>query len=194
MGERRKIFIALTVTSLLATYCDSVILRRSQLSLEETMSETGNITGKVQHIIDNIMTFDMFKETFKKTYKNVGAEQKALQNFVLNQKEISRHNIEYTAGKVSYTRALWEYSDLSTEEVNKHMNGFVRPITTRASQDTENVVKPPKSLNWVKKGFVTKGDINREKHQMSEILLNSIFSTKTRTLWLLLEFLSNWCN
>lgn len=156
-----KSLITLAVLSVLIRHCESFILKRSRLPLDDTLPRTGNVTQGLHHFVGNIITFDMFKEMFEKTYQNAGAEQKALQNFLFNQKDINRHNVQYTAGNVLYSRALWEHSDLSTEEVNKYMNGFIRPVVTKSStQETKNEVKSPRSLNWVRKGFVTKGNFD----------------------------------
>lgn len=142
----------------LINFCESGLLERVQLPLGKTL---GNTTKGLQHTVDNLLTFDMFKEVFKKTYATADAEQKALENFLFNQKDINRHNAEFAAGRVPYLRGLWDYSDLSSEEVNKYMNGFKRPVTTRAATDTLDETNPPDSVNWVKKGFVTNGKTSK---------------------------------
>lgn len=157
MAMRRKILVALTLPLAFIIYCESTLLGRLQSPLKKAVPRVENITDDIQHNIDNLLTFDMFKQLFRKTYSSVNAEHRALRNFLFNQKDINRHNIEYTAGHVSFTRALWDYSDLSVQEVNRYMNGFKRPVMTKASENSENEVKVPKSLNWVTKGFVTKG-------------------------------------
>ena len=159
--EKRREILTLALIVVLVTKCYSYLL--DELPLTNTLLEAENITEKLQRTIDNILTFDMYKEMFKKTYKDVDTEQKALQNFLFNDEDIKRHNVEYTAGNVPFVRALWEYSDMSADEVNEDINGFIRPVTTRSSQETVVGITPPKSLNYVKKGFVTKGIQQVEK-------------------------------
>lgn len=78
-------------------------------------------------------------------------------NFLINQREINQHNLKYEAGLVSFSRAVWENSDLTAREVNSLMNGFKRPIEARLAKEHEIPFKAPKSLNWAKRGYVTAG-------------------------------------
>lgn len=77
--------------------------------------------------------------------------------FLINQREIKEHNLRYEAGLVSFSRAVWEYSDLTTEEVNEFMNGFIRPVEARLAKEHDASFKAPKSLNWATRGYVTAG-------------------------------------
>ncbi|XP_070508332.1 cathepsin L-like peptidase [Chironomus tepperi] len=102
--------------------------------------------------------FQSWKQKHKKSYQSTADEDKALSTLVKNMREIEAHNVLYAAGKTTYTRALWEQSDLSFEEKQQFLSGlkeleskndtilrFVRAAKLKAS---------PPELNLVKAGLV----------------------------------------
>lgn len=56
--------------------------------------------------------------------------------------------------------ALNFLSDMSVDDFNKKLNGFRRPIDAKSNQDDEDdfdMKNLPRSVDWVKKGYVTPG-------------------------------------
>ena len=107
--------------------------------------------------------FQQWKQKHKKSYQSTADEDKAMENLIKNLREIDAHNELYAAGKTTYTRALWEKSDLSFEEKQQFLSGekVFEPrnesTTTlrfvRAAKSRKLKAAPPE-LNWVKEGLV----------------------------------------
>jgi hypothetical protein len=113
-----------------------------------------------KYTLDEIASFDVFKKLFNKTYSSVLKEQKALLNYLVNQRDIKVHNLKFKSGAATFNRELWELSDLSAQDVNTFLNRFIRPVEAKAAKNNdededEEII--PKSVNWVKRGFVTPG-------------------------------------
>lgn len=83
---------------------------------------------------------------------------------------IEQHNREYAMGKHTFTVGMNQFGDLTNEEFNKQMNGFVMNEAENSTEeieesdeldddddddDNEISFKLPKSFNWIKKGAVT---------------------------------------
>lgn len=92
-------------------------------------------------------------------------------NMIKNLREIEEHNKLFEAGKVSYSRAIWENSDLSFEEKQQLLDG--KRETIISANDTEPEQKSgrlkssrrlkaaPAEVNWVKEGLV--GPVQNQK-------------------------------
>lgn len=129
----------------------------------------------------------MVKDDFNWTYGNVREEQLGILNFLSNLREINEHNLRHKAGLVSYTRSLSFLSDKSISFINEYMNGFIRPVQTRAYKQDEVDFVPPKTLNWVTRGFVTPGKCSECFDDFYCFSFSK--SSKSEIVWLLLGFL-----
>lgn len=124
----------------------------------ELVSEVTDFAERLaQYTLEEIKLFDVFKDVFNKKYDSVFKEQKALLNFLSNEREIKEHNAKYLLGAKSYKRALWKHSDLTSIDVNSIMNGFIRPVEARALKESRVDAKIPKNLNWTSLGYVSPG-------------------------------------
>ena len=75
---------------------------------------------------------------------------------MFNKQSIEAHNLKYIAGTKSFTRGIWEFSDWTVNELNLLLNGFKRPVMAKSlPDDIKHMNKPPKTLNWTAKGYVT---------------------------------------
>lgn len=74
--------------------------------------------------------------------------------------ENNEHNKHFVKGEVTFKRKIWEFSDLTLDEYNKHLNGFKRNVQSRSFiQDFEldlpiNYIAP-QEVNWIERGYVT---------------------------------------
>jgi len=64
-------------------------------------------------------------------YATLELENIALLNFLTNQRDVDEHNKKFKSGLVSYRRAVCEYSDMSTDDMNKYINKFHMPEIKR---------------------------------------------------------------
>lgn len=99
--------------------------------------------------------FKEWNENFKKKYQSSADEKKAIKNLMLHKTEIEAHNIRFRAGKETYSRGLWEQSDLSFEEQEK----LLAASNFNSSQITMQSMKKKlpsgdKQVNWLKAGLV----------------------------------------
>lgn len=84
----------------------------------------------------------------------------ASKNLDANMRFIEGHNARADRKEVSYREDVWEYSDLSTVEINENMNGFValklRSVSERFNffPNFQNV-SIPNAINWTSRGAVT---------------------------------------
>jgi C1A family cysteine protease len=100
-------------------------------------------------------TFEEWKASYKRTYKSQVEEQRAMRNMMRNKKEIEFHNIRYKAGLETYSRGLWEQSDLSFEEKSKILAASSFNYSQQNLQgSTRKLPKAPSQVNWVLKGLV----------------------------------------
>ncbi|XP_003795081.1 cathepsin L1 [Otolemur garnettii] len=73
-----------------------------------------------------------------------------------NMKMIELHNGEYSQGKYGFTMAMNAFGDMTNEEFRQVMNGFQNRKHKKGKMFREPLFfKPPKSVDWRKKGYVT---------------------------------------
>ncbi|KAJ6642017.1 Cathepsin L, partial [Pseudolycoriella hygida] len=104
----------------------------------------------------------LFKTTHDKSYETEGEETTRKLAFMENKRLIAEHNEKFERGEVTYEMGLNEYSDMSAEEFNRVMNGFI--LRNSSSLDTESGrttfippanVEIPNSFDWGLYGAVT---------------------------------------
>lgn len=103
--------------------------------------------------------FKEWRSTHKKQYKNLVEEVAAMEIILVLIEEIAAHNKLYDQGKVSFTRGLWEFSDMSPEDRAKNLRGMVQPAASKrsvraASNPPKSFPSGPASLDWSKKKLV----------------------------------------
>lgn len=103
--------------------------------------------------------FKAWRAKHKKQYRTLVEELLAMEILLALKEEIDAHNKLYDAGKVSYTRGLWENSDMSPEDRAKNLRGMVMP--SEKSRAARAVSTPPASfppgppaIDWSQKGLV----------------------------------------
>lgn len=96
-----------------------------------------------------------WKATFRKNYTSAVEELQATKNLKRNMKEIEMHNIRFEAGLETYSRGLWELSDLSFEEKNRFFAVSRFNLSQVTLQGPRKQLKQgPTQVNWVEKGRV----------------------------------------
>lgn len=115
----------------------------------------------MKYTIEESLMFSGFKKTFNKSYQSAAVEKQSWLNFLSNQRAILLHNMNYAAGLVSFSVSLYSYSDMTPEDVSRRLNGFRLPVSPRSLKDEDSDFVLPKTLNWVTKGFVSKGSLRR---------------------------------
>ncbi|XP_064645191.1 procathepsin L-like [Lineus longissimus] len=102
--------------------------------------------------------WEAFKTTYSKKYTS-GAEENVRQVvWRQNLKEIERHNLEADLGQHTFWMGLNEYSDWTTEEYKKYLNGF-KGLSGAFPNNTKHFVNPgtaaPATVDWRSQGYVT---------------------------------------
>lgn len=144
------------------------ILKNESVNQQKVQQALPKIAKTAENSLDEIQSWDDFKKAFNKSYPNALVEEGALLSFLINLEEIQEHNFKYYLGLTTFSRALWQFSDMSAEEVDIFINGFIRRVEAKAvkksredyEEDAENL---PTSVNWVDEGYVTPGYLRLTK-------------------------------
>lgn len=100
-----------------------------------------------------------WKVKFRKNYASKAEELQAMKNLKRNLKEIEMHNIRFKAGLETYSRGLWELSDLSFEEktqflAGSHLNPNSSQVKLQGPRKQLKLKQGPTQVNWVERGRV----------------------------------------
>jgi cathepsin L len=99
-----------------------------------------------------------FKLKYKKFFKNSLEEMKRMGILMDNRREIEKHNELFEQGKVSYSKALNKFSDMTAAEVRESHTGF-REGTLNQQFEKRVVIKTsgvvPNDVDWRARGAVT---------------------------------------
>jgi len=101
--------------------------------------------------------FENFKIQNQKVYASSDEENLASLNLLETSKKIEAHNKLFKDGLKTYELGLWENSDLSEDQVNKLLNGFIT-LVLRKKQALSLIIGNftlPLSLNFTASGAVT---------------------------------------
>lgn len=124
----------------------------SELSLVVLLSILIPASSIVSQYNDEIQ---QWRATFRKNYTSTVEELEAMKNLKRNMKEIEMHNIRFKAGLETYSRGLWELSDLSFEEKNRFLAVSRFNLSQVTLQGPRKQLKQgPTQVNWVEKGRV----------------------------------------
>ncbi|GCB71027.1 hypothetical protein scyTo_0008749 [Scyliorhinus torazame] len=74
-----------------------------------------------------------------------------------NLKKIKDHNLEYSMGKHTFRMEMNHFGDMTSEEFNQRMNGFVQrnPQSSTLNEPTPNQSDVPQTVDWRGHGYVT---------------------------------------
>lgn len=96
-----------------------------------------------------------WRTTFRKNYTSSAEELRALENLKRNLREIEFHNIRFKAGLETYSRGVWEMSDLSYEEKTIFLTGSHANFSQITLQGKKKTLRQgPLQVNWVERGRV----------------------------------------
>ncbi|KAK3857557.1 hypothetical protein Pcinc_036199 [Petrolisthes cinctipes] len=104
-----------------------------------------------------VTRFRQFQEHYGKRYANTAEERYRESVFQQNQQFISDHNAKFENGEVTYTLAMNQFGDMTTEEINSAMNGYLTPSsrTRRVAKQLGSTSDLPDKVDWRPKGAVT---------------------------------------
>lgn len=103
--------------------------------------------------------FREWNEKFKKKYESSASERKAIRNLMAHKKEVDAHNLRFRARMETYSRGLWEQSDLSFEEQEKLLavssfNASQITLQGPSKKMKKKLTPGEKQVNWIKAGHV----------------------------------------
>ncbi|XP_055297157.1 procathepsin L-like [Sitodiplosis mosellana] len=109
--------------------------------------------------------WNAFKLQYSKQYQNETEENYRMEVFSENKRTINEHNDLYAKGLVSYKMDINQYSDLTSEEFVRRMNGVKPPDMLQSVQGAEAEERDyfvgsvnfhlPKMIDWRKVGAVS---------------------------------------
>jgi C1A family cysteine protease len=118
---------------------------------------------------DDQKVFQQFCDEFHKTYKSEAEQKIAMENVLKAVDEIEKHNKLYDQGKKKYQKGLTEHSDLTDEQWENLMFGYIeeeedeRQYRSKRASDNHNEFPPgPDSIDWREKGLV--GPVHDQLH------------------------------
>lgn len=129
----------------------------TQFALLLLQSTNPLITNIFGFTIYTLNEFIAFKLKFVKTYANNAAELVALTNFKVNLLLTDQHNLLFASSLTTYTMGIWEYSDLSSLDMQQMMMGYLTMPVGRAVEAgaTDYPSNTPANINYTAQGYVT---------------------------------------
>lgn len=129
--------------------------------MDKVFEKVNDLLGIADDLIHytskEIQMFNDFKVERNKNYDSLFVERTSCLNFVSNMRKVQQHNLQYELGKNLFKMDTWEYSDMSSEDINQFMNNFmITNLNEKANfaSDFSNV-SAPASLNYTRSGAVT---------------------------------------
>lgn len=77
-------------------------------------------------------------------------------NVALNNRKNEDHNLKFMSGSSHFKMGLWEYSDLSAEEIKEEMTGFITHPKAKSVYEYEYPANVPAHVNYTEKGWVSR--------------------------------------
>jgi len=103
--------------------------------------------------------WERFKSQYKRAFFDSHDESYRKTVFVSNLRKITRHNAEQAEGKHTYTMAMNEFGDLTSEEFHAKYTGFDATKHTQTKRFNKvadlSGVQAADDIDWVAKGAVT---------------------------------------
>jgi C1A family cysteine protease len=114
------------------------------------------LDGLVGFTNDFLNQFSDFKSRFNKTYESEEAEGKALLNIANLLPKIQEHNDNYNSGSSSFQLGIWEYSDMSADDISENMTGFVSKPKEKTVFKNDYPADVPPYVNYTQAGLVSR--------------------------------------
>ncbi|UYV60947.1 CTSL [Cordylochernes scorpioides] len=152
-----KFLVALTLLAL-----GSQCLARPTNDDDHHWERFKTITLSLAIWVGHFNNFRYLQELHGKNYQGLEDQvRKAI--FEEKLKKIVQHNLEYDLGMHSYYLGINKYSDWSSQEFNKHMNGLIiSEDRTMDLYEPSGDMELPSSLDWRSKGYVT--EVKDQEH------------------------------
>jgi C1A family cysteine protease len=113
------------------------------------------ITTKYNITREEVNIFDNFKNRFSKKYDNDDIEAKSLVNVAMRERNVEKQNQKFSARKSKFKTGIWEYSDLSAEEIKKSMTGLIRKPNAKSFYKSDFPQEVPDYVNYTEAGLVS---------------------------------------
>ncbi|XP_071526131.1 digestive cysteine proteinase 3-like [Panulirus ornatus] len=98
----------------------------------------------------------LFKAQYGRHYGSAAEERYRQSVFEQNQQFIDDHNAKFENGDVTFTLKMNQFGDMTNDEINAAMNGYVMPTVTHPiAKLTDGGSNVPKEVDWRTKGAVT---------------------------------------
>jgi C1A family cysteine protease len=104
---------------------------------------------------EDVSFFEDFSIKFEKNYEDDDEEGTGLANVAIHEKLIEKHNKKFSSGRSKFKLGVWEYSDMTPQEIRKSMTGYVRRPKPKAIFQSEFPNNASSYVNYVEKGWVT---------------------------------------
>lgn len=109
--------------------------------------------------VNNSAEWKIYKSAHEKVYKNAVEEQMRFQIWLEKKKIVAEHNEKFADGKVSYSKSINKFSDLTAQEALNSYTGLKVEICTKKRQGKKVLIATGATSDdkdWRKEGAVTK--------------------------------------
>lgn len=111
---------------------------------------------------EEVEAFKDWAQQFQKVYRSESEELKAMEKFWKSKDFVDTHNELFAQGKKTYRMRLNEHSDLTLDEVKRHLTGYRETEEERLSRSKRESTGArhahfppgPQSIDWRKRGLV----------------------------------------
>jgi len=120
---------------------------------------------ELNYVMEHKSLFDEWINAFKKVYDTVEEKELRFTQWLENWNKITKHNLDYDLGKVTYRMEMNHYGDLSSAEFKQRLNGYDNKArqmrngnklgSTYLTSATNITASLPKNVDWREQGYVT---------------------------------------
>lgn len=158
-GDMRAYKFESSEPSKFSLFCELLSARSKMKYFIVLLSALSFIAFVNCHWQSSASEWNNYKVKHEKNYRTSSEDQNRMQTWLANNVEVNKHNKLFAEGKVSYRKAINNFSDMSSEELKRSFKGLKTKRPSNVDYEKRVVFNPSKriadEMDWRTKGAVT---------------------------------------